>query len=65
MNKQIIDQICYRILLHIGESLDLKKMLGRSLALYIGKLDCAMGAVLLVDGKEASSFSLSNAFSIP
>ncbi|MBI9093396.1 MAG: SpoIIE family protein phosphatase [Sphaerochaeta sp.] len=65
MNRQSIDQICYKILLPIGESLDLKKMLGRSLALYIGELDCSMGAVLLVDGKEASSFSLSNAFSIP
>ena len=65
MNRQSIDQICYKILLPIGESLDLKKMLGRSLALYIGELDCSMGAVLLVDRKEASSFSLSNAFSIP
>jgi|GEM_PF-1080060 len=65
MTRQLIDQICYRILLPIGESLDLKKMLGRSLALYIGELDCAMGSVLLVDSKEPSSFSLSNAFSIP
>ena len=65
MNRQLIDQICYRILLPIGESLDLKKMLGRSLALYIGELDCSMGSVLLVDNKEATSFSLSNAFSIP
>ena len=65
MNIQSIDQICYKILLPIGESLDLKKMLGRSLALYIGELECSMGAVLLVDRKDASSFSLNNAFSIP
>ncbi len=65
MNIQSIDQICYKILLPIGESLDLKKMLGRSLALYIGELECSMGSVLLVDRKDASSFSLNNAFSIP
>jgi len=65
MNTQNIDQICYKILLPIGESLDLKKMLGRSLALYIGELECSMGAVLLVDRTTSSTFSLSNAFSIP
>ncbi len=65
MNTQRIDQICYNILLPIGESLDLKKMLGRSLAMYIGELDCAMGAVLLVNSGDSSTFSLSNAFSIP
>ena len=65
MNTQRIDQICYNILLPIGESLDLKKMLGRSLAMYIGELDCSMGAVLLVDMSDPSTFSLRNAFSIP
>ena len=65
MNTQRIDQICYNILLPIGESLDLKKMLGRSLAMYIGELDCSMGAVLLVNTSDPSTFSLSNAFSIP
>ncbi|MFW5484701.1 MAG: SpoIIE family protein phosphatase [Spirochaetaceae bacterium JB067] len=65
MNNQNIDQICYKILLPIGESLDLKKMLGRSLALYIGELECSMGAVLLVDRTDSSTFALSNAFSIP
>jgi PAS domain S-box-containing protein len=65
MNTQRIDQICYKILLPIGESLNLKKMLGRSLALYIGELDCSMGAVLLVDRKDVTSFTLTNAFSMP
>ncbi|MDY0287612.1 MAG: SpoIIE family protein phosphatase [Sphaerochaeta sp.] len=65
MNRETIDQKCYKILLSIGESLDLKKMLGRSLGTYIGELDCSMGAVLLAKGKGSSTFSLHNAFSIP
>ncbi len=64
MNRQTIDQICYKILLSIGESLDLKKMLGKSLATYIGELKCSMGTVLLVDETD-SSFHLQNVFSIP
>jgi PAS domain S-box-containing protein len=65
MNRQEIDRICYSILLSIGDTLDLRKMLGRSLALYMGELSCRMGAVLLVDGKDSQSFNLSVAYSIP
>ncbi len=65
MNRQEIDRICYSILLSIGDTLDLRKMLGRSLALYMGELACRMGAVLLIDGKDSQPFNLSVAYSIP
>ncbi len=65
MNRQEIDRICYRILLSIGDSLDVRKMLGKSVALYMSELSCRMGAVLLADSKDSQSFSLSLAYAIP
>ena len=59
-----IDQICYRILLSIGDSLDLRKMLGKSLAAYMKDLECTMGAILLAR-QENQDFDLDIAYAVP
>jgi phosphoserine phosphatase RsbU/P len=65
MNSQLYERICYRILLSIGDSMDLREMLSRSLSSYIRELECTRGAVLLVPESDQKSFSLSLSFSIP
>jgi PAS domain S-box-containing protein len=61
-----IDGISYRILLSIGDSLDLRRMLGKSLAVYMQELSCTKGAVIFVDKKKESQASpLTIAYSIP
>ncbi len=65
MNRQEIDRICYRILLSIGDSLDVRKMLGKSVALYMSELACRMGAVLLADSKDSQTFNLTLTYAIP
>lgn len=64
MTAQEIERICYQILLSIGDSLDLRKMLGMSLAAYMKGLGCTMGAILLAkqDGHE---FGLQTAYAVP
>ncbi|AEV30024.1 PAS domain S-box [Sphaerochaeta pleomorpha str. Grapes] len=65
MTREEIDGISYRILLSIGDSLDLRKMLGKSLATYMEELCCTRGAVILIDKKESPMSPLSIAYSIP
>ena len=65
MTREEIDGISYRILLSIGDSLDLRKMLGKSLATYMEELCCTRGAVILIDKKENPMSPLSIAYSIP
>lgn len=59
------DQICYRILLTIGASLDLKKMLSLSLSTYMKELSCTMGAVFLITKNTVAQNSLPLVYSIP
>lgn len=59
------DTICYRLLLSIGDSLELNPMLGRSLTAYMRELSCSMGAVLLKHIERGESVTLSCARSIP
>ncbi len=59
-----IERICYQILLSIGDSLDLRKMLGMSLAAYMKELGCTMGAVLLAK-QEGHEFGLQIAYAVP
>jgi phosphoserine phosphatase RsbU/P len=65
MNNSLHEQICYRILLSIGDSLELKTMLSMSLSSYIRELGCTRGAVLLVPEKAEQNFRLALSFSIP
>ncbi|WP_319757780.1 SpoIIE family protein phosphatase [uncultured Sphaerochaeta sp.] len=64
MKDMNIEQICYKILLSIGDSLDLRKMLGMSLATYMKELGCTMGAVLLAKQDE-QDFGLQIAYAVP
>jgi phosphoserine phosphatase RsbU/P len=59
------DQICYRILLTIGDSLDLKKMLSLSLSTYMKELSCTMGAIFLITENTISQNPLPLVYSIP
>lgn len=59
------DQICYRILLSIGNSLDLKKMLSLGLSTYMKELSCTMGAVFLITDNPVAQNALPLAYSIP
>lgn len=64
MTNQAIEQLSYRILLSIGDSLDLRMMLGKSLATYLKELGCTMGAVLFGSYKE-EQYQLELAYAIP
>ncbi len=64
MKDMNIEQTCYKILLSIGDSLDLRKMLGMSLATYMKELGCTMGAVLLAKQDE-HEFGLQIAYAVP
>lgn len=64
MMAQDIERICYRILLSIGDSLDLRKMLGMSLATYLKELGCTMGAILLAK-QDDHAFRLDIAYAVP
>ncbi|WP_320129938.1 SpoIIE family protein phosphatase [uncultured Sphaerochaeta sp.] len=65
MTREEIDVICYRILLSIGDSLDLRKMLGKSFTMYMKELHCTKGAVILINKKESQVSPLTIAYSIP
>ncbi len=59
------EQICHRILLDIGNSLDLGHMLSKSLSTYMRELSCSMGAVLLTDYNKRRKLSFTPAFAMP
>ena len=65
LTRQERDAISYRILLSIGDSLDLRKMLSKCLATYMKELSCTMGAVLLSEADISQAISLYVAYSIP
>ncbi len=60
-----IEHICYTILLAIGESNDLTRMLSTSLSAYMRELNCSRGAVLLRSEGPAGPSDLSLVYSIP
>lgn len=65
LSRQERDAISYRILLSIGDSLDLRKMLSKCLATYMKELSCTMGAILLSEADISQTISLYVAYSIP
>jgi PAS domain S-box-containing protein len=65
MDILAIEKICYRILLSIGNSLELRKMLGTCLTCYMQELSCDIGAVLLLQDSETNTQTLQVQFSIP
>ena len=65
MDQQKINEICYEILMSIGDSLDLRKMLSKCVTKYLQTLSCSMGAVLLAERDFTHKISFSVAFSIP
>ena len=65
MDFQEIERICYRILLSIGDSLELRKMVGKSLAAYMQDLECSMGAVLIANHNESGALDLRVSYAVP
>ncbi len=65
MNSVQRDTICCRLLMSIGDSLELNPMLGRSLTAYMRELSCTMGAVLLKHSETGEAGTLFCARSIP
>ena len=58
-------QIYYEIAMAIGNRLDIRKMLGESLSVYLRRLNCASGLVLIREGSDAGGWRFSPFFSIP
>ena len=58
-------QVFYEIAMSIGNSLDLRKMLQESLTVYLRKLNCAAGAILMMEEEYKNLYRFVPIFSIP
>lgn len=65
MDRFVQIQVFYEIAMSIGNSLDLTKMLQRSLSVSLRKLGCFSGAVLRFREDDRPSVRLETVFSIP
>jgi hypothetical protein len=58
-------QVFYEIAMALGNSLDLNEMLQESLTVYLRKLNCSAGAILMMTEQYKTFYQFTPVFSIP